>query len=261
MKLEDNHLDALGRWKPSEGRWSYRFYAQLVTLSCIALMRGMNRLKIEGIEELQRFRHGREKHRGLLTFSNHVSLLDDPMLTANFRVPDYRELRWIAADALNFYGGRVTGFLSSAGKCVPIVRGAGPDQPGFHFILERLKAGDWVHIFPEGGRTRDPNGLLRTPFKGGIGRLITESNPICVPFYHFGMHRVLPIGARLPRFGNQVRVKFGKATDCNEEFLRSLNAADGTSINRALAQWSYSRLRELELSVNPNAIQIPAPTN
>jgi monolysocardiolipin acyltransferase len=181
-------------------------------------------------------------------------MLDDPLLPACFSTPDFQELRWIAADALNFWGGPIRGFLSSSGKCVPIARGAGADQPGFAFIADRLRAGDWVHIFPEGGRTRDPNGLLRTPFKNGIGRMILDTKPIAIPYYHYGMHQVMPIGAYLPRFGHQVHLKFGTPTNCNDAFIQSLSeGSDTRSLQRAIAHWSYLQLRALEMEVNPHA--------
>ena len=68
--------------------------------------------------------------------------------------------------------------------------------------------GEWVHIFPEGGRTRRQEGRLKTPFKRGIGRLIDEAQPILLPFYHFGMHEVMPVGRWLPRIGKTVKVQF-----------------------------------------------------
>lgn len=41
-------------------------------------------------------------------------------------------------------------------QTLPVERGKGMDQPGMRAAEQRLAAGDWVHIFPEG--TRSPDG-------------------------------------------------------------------------------------------------------
>lgn len=41
-------------------------------------------------------------------------------------------------------------------QTLPVERGRGMDQPGMRAAEQRLAAGDWVHIFPEG--TRSPDG-------------------------------------------------------------------------------------------------------
>jgi monolysocardiolipin acyltransferase len=153
--------------------------------------------------------------RGVLTFSNHVSLFDDPLLTSCIAGGAWEDVRWIGADAQNFFGDRWRARLFAAGKCVPIERGAGLDQPGMHFLAERLSAGDWVHLFPEGGRSRDP-GRLQLPLKAGLGALVRDARPLLLPFVHRGMHEVLPIGARVPRQGHAVRLRFGPLTDSDE---------------------------------------------
>ena len=118
------------------------------------VMQGMNTVVFEGQERWEAvFEH---EGRGVLSFSNHVSLFDDPLLISNLGRTRFDDVRWIGSDHINFFGTALKGLIYSAGKCVPIVRGGGLDQPGFSFLSERLKAGDWVHIFPEGGRTREP---------------------------------------------------------------------------------------------------------
>jgi monolysocardiolipin acyltransferase len=173
-------------------------------------MTKLNTLNLHGREHWYR---AREHGRGLLTFSNHVSLFDDPLLTACFASHDVRTTRWISADALNFFGDPVRAAIFNTGKAVPIVRGVGLDQPGMHFLADRLRDGEWVHVFPEGGRTREAGAALRLPMKPGLAHLVRDAKPMLLPFRHWGMERVLPIGATVPRRGQQVDVVFGPGVD------------------------------------------------
>ena len=181
------------------------------------VMRRMNHLEFTGVERWEGLFQGRE--RGLLSFSNHVSLFDDPLLISNLGTTDYESVRWIPADHINFFGNALKGVVFSAGKCVPIIRGGGLEQRGMTFLVERLQAGEWVHIFPEGGRTRETGKRLKRPFKLGIGKLVAEAEPVLMPFIHQGMGRVLPIGTTLPRRGCSVTVRFGHAQIADHTWL------------------------------------------
>ncbi len=114
-------------------------------------------------------------------------------------------------------------------------------------------------MFPEGGRTRDPRVLMSHPFKSGIGRLMTEAQPIALPFYHYGTHEILPVGAKLPRRSKTVRVLFGDPINCNDDFLREVVASAGSpevagpALWEALAERAYEALRQLEVVVHPAA--------
>ncbi len=44
-------------------------------------------------------------------------------------------------------------------QVLPVERGKGMDQPGMRAAEQRLAAGDWVHIFPEGTRSRDGSSM------------------------------------------------------------------------------------------------------
>lgn len=245
--LDARALAAIARFRPSDG-----LAARLVIGSTVVtsrwIMTRRNRTTIEGLETFLAAK--RRGGRGLLTFANHVSLLDDPLLVSCLPLGPPREVRWTAADAFNFFGDPVRGAFFGAGRCVPIVRGAGEDQPGFAFLRERLLAGDWVHIFPEGGRTRDPDGWMRPRLKTGIGRLIDETRPLALPFYHHGMHRVLPVGARVPARGQHVQLRFGEIVDCDDSFVAATaRGRSGRACWEALAGWAFGVLRGLERDV------------
>lgn len=210
--------------------------ATLVAATSRGLMLHGNRLVIRGKERLETARSA--PGRGLLTYSNHVCLFDDPWLIACLSDANWDALRWIAADAMNFFGSSWKGRIFNAGKCVPVVRGAGLDQPGMHFLAERLRAGDWVHVFPEGGRSREEGGRLRTPLKAGLAQLVKAAEPILIPFYHRGMHEVLPIGTHVPRLGRSVQLLFGTALD-SKDGIADLSAED-------ITLWVEQTLRRLE---------------
>jgi monolysocardiolipin acyltransferase len=239
---------ALKHWDPND-RWYKPAVSAFVVLASRFTMRALNKVVFEGKEHWDEA--FADSSRGVLSFSNHVSLFDDPLLISNLGAIRYDTVRWIPADHANFFGNRFKGWLFSCGKCVPIIRGGGLDQPGFSFLLEKLRAGDWVHIFPEGGRTRNPEGRLHMPFKAGIGRLLTEAEPTVVPFYHHGMSKILPIGGRFPRVGHEVQVKFGPPTRIDPSWLaeHAAPSMERTVRWRLATTWAESQLQALEVSV------------
>jgi len=230
----------------------------LVVRSSRLIMQGLNQLSFEGRARWDALfgpdqgSWERQGGRGLLSFSNHVSLFDDPLLISNLGATRYQDVRWIAADHVNFFGNKLKGLLFSSGKCVPIIRGGGLEQPGFDFLRERLMGGEWVHIFPEGGRSRRAEGRLQLPLKVGIGRLICEARPVVMPFFHYGMHRVQPIGATVPRVGQRVQVHFGEPTTIDdawwEEHVTS-EAAEGQWSE--VTEWAAGQLSALERVAHP----------
>ncbi|MGB0592006.1 MAG: lysophospholipid acyltransferase family protein [Myxococcota bacterium] len=235
----------LQHWDPSK-RWYRPLVCFVVVQTSRFVMRALNRLEFVGREHWETAFAA--PGQGVLTFSNHVSLFDDPLVTSGLGRTGYDETRWIPADHLNFFGTRLKGTVFSSGKCVPIIRGAGLEQPGLAFLVERLREGAWVHIFPEGGRTREPDARLRRPFKMGIGRLITEAKPLLLPFYHRGMEAVLPIGGRLPRLGKTVRVLFDPPTQVNDAWLETLasEGSDEEGLRHRVTQWCEATLAGLE---------------
>ncbi|KAE8686605.1 hypothetical protein F3Y22_tig00111053pilonHSYRG00022 [Hibiscus syriacus] len=76
--------------------------------------------------------------------------------------------------------------------------------------ISKLNTGGWIHIFPEGSRSRDGGKTVRSS-KRGVGRLVLDADsiPIVLPFVHTGMQDVMPIGANFPRIGKTVTVLIG----------------------------------------------------
>lgn len=100
----------------------------------------------------------RNSDRGLVTVSNHRSLFDDPgVLSCLLPLPvalrpEYN--RWgICSQEYCFNDalpGIVKGYIG-AGQVLPIRRGAGIDQKLLLDFARHLAAGEWCHVFPEGG--------------------------------------------------------------------------------------------------------------
>jgi monolysocardiolipin acyltransferase len=243
---------ALARWNPRP-RWYHPLIGRVVILTSRFIMTKMNKLSIEGRERFEALME--RDGRGLLTYSNHVSLFDDPLLAANIVRGPYSKVRWVGADAINFFGNGFKAWLFTAGRSVPIMRGSGLDQPGMHFLSDRLKAGEWVHLLPEGGRTREDAAQMRDSFKAGIGMLVAEAKPLALPFYHYGMQNVLPVGAVRPRSGNEVRMVFGEAINCDDAWIAGVTAKAGpegdTDTWRAIAAELYAAEAALERTIHP----------
>ncbi|MCA9490286.1 MAG: 1-acyl-sn-glycerol-3-phosphate acyltransferase [Myxococcales bacterium] len=229
--------EAVGRFDPSR-TVTREILAPIVTLACRGLIQGVNRLVLHDGHVLKNARKdAKERSRGILTVSNHVSLFDDPWLMACLAKPRWKDLRWIPVDALNFFSTDAKAWFFGAGKGVPIIRGGGIDQPAMRFLAERLQAGEWVHVFPEGTRSRSPLELHR-PLKSGTAHLIQAARPLVLPFHHRGMEKVLPIGSRWPKTGQRVEVRFGDVVD-------SARGLADRPLDQ-ITQWVEDRLVELQ---------------
>ena len=113
-----------------------------------------------------------------------------------------------------------------------------------------------MHIFPEGGRTRDPTAKMRHPFKLGIGQLLEAARPLAMPFYHYGMQDIMPIGQTLPKWGKHVSVIFGEHTAITSDFIAETNGGSdvqGPDSWQSLTDWAYNQLRTLEEQIHPHS--------
>ncbi|MBI5502899.1 MAG: 1-acyl-sn-glycerol-3-phosphate acyltransferase [Deltaproteobacteria bacterium] len=82
------------------------------------------------------------------------------------------------------------------------------DQKGMVEACARVNIGDWLHFFPEGGRSRD---MSLRPARPGAGKVIYHSpDAEVVPLCFYGSQDVLPIGAVVPRPFKRVVVSVGK---------------------------------------------------
>ncbi|MBL7191656.1 1-acyl-sn-glycerol-3-phosphate acyltransferase [bacterium] len=176
-------------------------------------MKIFTRTRIIGKEYIQKARLP------FLFASNHVSMLDDAFIGPLLFLPrgfwDYKFMPYHTPERKNFYVGPVFSFIMEHAKCIPLTRGKGLNQPGIGRIIQALKNGGSVVMYPEGTRTR--SGRLGTG-KPGIGKVIYESGCNVIPCYHSGFEKVLPIGKKIPRFSKEVIIKVGEPLDLSRFF-------------------------------------------
>lgn len=225
-------------------------------------MHGLNRVHIYGAEKLREALLHRTKNNSLLTVSNHVSSLDDPLVIASllprsviFEVPS---TRWTLCATDRCFKNSVTSAFFQCVKVLPVNRGDGIYQKGMDMAISKLNSGGWVHIFPEGTRSRD-GGKTMGAAKRGVGRLILDADhaPIVVPFVHTGMQDIVPIGAVFPRIGKSVTVLIGDPI-CFDDLLtleKSEHVPRG-QLYDAVSSRIGERLRELKVQVDKLALQL-----
>lgn len=82
------------------------------------------------------------------------------------------------------------------------------DQPGMLEACARVNVGDWLHFFPEAGRSRN---LSLRPARPGVGKVIYHAPEAeVVPLCFYGTQDVLPVGAVFPRPFRRVVVSVGR---------------------------------------------------
>jgi len=145
----------------------------------------------------------------VLIAPNHVSYLDIPLLGAMLDRP----LHFMGKSSL--FRGRWVGRLYRSLHGFPIERGS-RSRLGLSEAVNRLKGGNCVVMYPEGGRSH--NGRLQEPMPG-IGMIVAQSGAKVVPAYVAGTDRVLPVGAWLIRI-HPVTVFLGEPIDFSDRIRR-----------------------------------------
>ncbi|KAF0852197.1 mitochondrial tafazzin (phospholipid lysophospholipid transacylase) [Andalucia godoyi] len=191
--------------------------------TCKFVTNFLNKTHIRGIEH---FTNAYAAQGPLLTVSNHTSAVDDPAVVLSLLnvsdLADSKRMRWTlcAHDRCFSSGVKALNEFFHAAKVIPVVRGKGLRQDGMEFAKHKLENGDWVHIFPEGTRSRDGSlGAIRS----GVGMLVAESKvlPTVIPIYHAGMENLLGVGAVLPSVLEHVHVVVGEPIPLDDLFTNS----------------------------------------
>lgn len=161
----------------------------------------------------------RKSGRGLLTYCNHISVMDEPTIWGCLPASTLRNantVRWtLGASDIMFQKSKLLASFFRSGQCIETHRGAGIFQPAIDESIAKLDEGKWVHLFPEGYVNVTTNSTLRR-FKWGISRMLLEAEtlPVVVPIWLTGFDRLMPEPRSwprwMPRLGNPVSIHFGE---------------------------------------------------
>ncbi|MFI5262127.1 MAG: lysophospholipid acyltransferase family protein [Candidatus Limnocylindrales bacterium] len=171
---------------------------------------------------------------GVILASNHLSIADPPLLSLVIARLTGRRVRYMAkAEALE---APIMGPVLRAYGGFGVRRGSA-DREAYRMARAVLDAGDWLGLAPEGTRSR--TGALGDP-KAGVALLALRSGAPILPVGLAGTERLWPVGARLPRFGTDVTVRFGPlyrpaATPAADDRRAALEASSDELMRRIAA--------------------------
>lgn len=173
----------------------------------------------------------RDARRGVITLSNHISTLDDPVtwgILPTHYFFNTRTTRWVLGASDMMFTNPVLSTFFRNGQVIETFRGAGIFQPAVDFAIDKLNEGAWIHLFGE-GKVNQPNvdkhesnilphKLLR--FKWGVGRIVMEAvkPPVIIPMWLSGFDKLMPEDRPspykfFPRRGANLSITFGKPID------------------------------------------------
>ncbi|XP_031247398.1 N-acylphosphatidylethanolamine synthase-like isoform X2 [Pistacia vera] len=160
----------------------------------------LNTTYVHNADALIRLVHSRPRGVPLLTVSNHMSTLDDPVIWGfkGFPSMDAKLARWVLAAEDICFKNSLFSYIFRLGKCIPITRGGGIYQDHMNEALERLSDGEWLHTFPEGKVSQEDAPIRR--LKWGTASLIDRApvTPIVLPIVHHGFQEMATSMSRDP---------------------------------------------------------------
>lgn len=142
---------------------------------------------------------------GVIVAPNHVSYLDPPVIGAALK----RHATFMAREGL-FKIPLLGAFVRTFS--FPVRRGR-PQPSTIKEAVKRLKRGELIVMFPEGGRSVDGR-LLDA--KRGVGVIAATSRTPVVPTCIKGTEKALPVGAKFLRPA-KITVIFGKPIEIEKE--------------------------------------------
>lgn len=169
--------------------------------------------------------------------ANHASFLDPPLVGSGLK----RDINYLARKSLFRYP--VLGWILRAVNAVPVDRdGGGAAGHGLKVILNRLRDGGAIILFPESTRSKDGN---LQPAHSGIGLIIIKSDAPVVPVRVFGTYEAWGRNTRFPRPW-PVAVKYGRpilfeelraeAQTCSKARLKEIYQQTANELMAAIAK-------------------------
>lgn len=177
--------------------------------------------------------HHVPKTGGVLIAANHASYLDIPILGCGM----FRRAWFMGRTDL--FDGPAAWLMRHMGW-IPIRRER-VDRTGFEEAIRRVKAGQAVVIYPEGGRSED--GRLQ-PGKPGVGIIVAATRCPVVPAYLAGTYDVLPLGAKWIRL-HPIRVIYGVPIDFSALVREMDSEAKTKELYQRISQEIMDRIAEL----------------
>jgi 1-acyl-sn-glycerol-3-phosphate acyltransferase len=157
----------------------------------------------------------------LILAANHASFIDPPLVGSSI----VRPISYLARESLFRFPG--VGALLRSWSAIPVDRD-GRNPRGMKVLIDRIKAGAGVVLFPEGTRTRD--GELQSG-KSGIGLVVIKTEAPVVPVRVFGTFEAFGRDVRFPR-PHPIAVKYGypiefadlrtEAKGCSKDRLKEI---------------------------------------
>lgn len=210
----------------------------------------LNRTTVYNREALYKAVEERPANQPLVTISNHHSCIDEPVLWGVLKwrhlVTKNELMRWTLGASDVCFEKEWHAKFFSLGRVVPVVRGEGVYQKSMDFILEKLNAGSWVHMFPE-GRVNATHEFIR--LKWGVGRLIADCKvtPIVLPLWHMGMDDVLPNKSPyIPLVGKKVTLVIGRQLEFSEMLSKLRPTKTPMEIRKEITDQIQDEFRKLK---------------
>jgi 1-acyl-sn-glycerol-3-phosphate acyltransferase len=172
---------------------------------------------------------------GCLVVANHASFLDPPMIGSAFP----HAIHYVARKTL--MSNAFARFIYKYCQTIPI------DQSKLEYsVLKRVvnlvKDGEKVLIFPEGERTVDGN--LKEKGEAGVGLLIAKSGEPVLPIRVFGAFESLPRGAIFPK-PRKLTLVVGDRVDMSD--LLGDPKLRGKDLYQALSDRAMAAIAALEM--------------
>eukprot|EP00897_Mesotaenium_endlicherianum_P010947 jgi/Mesen1/9881/ME000070S09162 len=153
-----------------------------------------NKTEVVNKERLMELVNSRPPGTPLITVSNHMSTLDDPLMWGHWwlRSSDPKLCRWTLTAKDICFTNKYFSYLFRVGKSIPTIRGGGIQQDAIFEAIDRVNDGDWLHTFPEGKVQQEHLPISR--MKWGVASIIARASnpPLVLCIGHSGFEKVMP---------------------------------------------------------------------